>query len=110
MGNNIPGITPTPQKPVVPPAGQTKMPEVFAGKVITRCKMRCDHNEEDPNSKTLKQYRIILRAVYQQDSPENKEFFAATPSGVLDLSVVNPQAAAGFIVGRFYYVDFEEAA
>jgi hypothetical protein len=40
------------------------------------------------------------------DSPENKEFFAATPSGRIEVSTVR---ADHFEVGKSYYVDFTEA-
>jgi hypothetical protein len=44
------------------------------------------------------------------ESAENKAFFAATPGGMVVLSVVNAQAAAQFEAGKSYYVDFSEAA
>ena len=42
-------------------------------------------------------------------SKENAEFFSATPGGQIQLLVVNPPAAAAFIVGKAYYVDFHQA-
>lgn len=43
-------------------------------------------------------------------SDENKSFFKYTPSGRVELGVVNPAAAAQFQEGREYYVDFTPAA
>ncbi len=43
------------------------------------------------------------------DSPENKAFFTASPSGQISLNVVNPEVAARFKPGSFIYVDFTEA-
>lgn len=51
---------------------------------------------------------IKLRAVYG-DNPENKAFFQSTPSAVLDMGIVNPEAAKQFTPGKSYYVDFTEA-
>jgi hypothetical protein len=40
------------------------------------------------------------------DSPENKEFFAATPSGIAEVSTVRQDH---FQVGQDYYLDFTPA-
>lgn len=37
---------------------------------------------------------------------ENAKFFAATPSGSIELGVVNADAAKGFDIGSAFYVDF----
>lgn len=42
-------------------------------------------------------------------SEENEQFFAATPSGALTLSVVNPEVASAFEVGKEYYLDITSA-
>ncbi len=39
-------------------------------------------------------------------SQENKAFFAATPSGKIELSILNDLAASQLLVGEEYYVDF----
>lgn len=115
-GPSIGGVNPAPPKVETIPSkeipgdkGQTNMPEIFKGKMVTRCKMRCEHNEEIAGS-TPRSHRLILRAVYQDGAKENQEFFAATPDGMTDLRIVSPAAAYGFIPGRFYYCDFTEAA
>lgn len=43
------------------------------------------------------------------DSPENKEFFKWTPSGKIELGTINPSAAAAFVIGGEYFVDFTKA-
>lgn len=42
-------------------------------------------------------------------SDENAEFYAATPSGSIDLATVNQQAGEQFELGQEYYVDFTKA-
>ena len=44
------------------------------------------------------------------DSPENEEFFASTPSGTIELGVVNAAAAAAFGLGAEFYVTFTPAS
>lgn len=51
---------------------------------------------------------VKLTAVYG-DSPENKAFFAATPSGNVEMAMVKPEVAAAFELGKEYYVDFTPA-
>ena len=42
-------------------------------------------------------------------NPENKKFWDATPSGSLQLGVVNPSAWKEFELGKEYYLDFTPA-
>ena len=51
---------------------------------------------------------IKLRPV-TDGSDENKEFFAYTPSGSIELGTVNAEAAGEFELGKQYYVDFTAA-
>ncbi len=39
-------------------------------------------------------------------SEENKQFYKWTPGGTIVLSTVNQDAAAQFIPGKQYYIDF----
>lgn len=55
---------------------------------------------------TKGQKTIKLRAVYGDNSPENKAFWNATPSGKVELNVINQTAAAQFEIGKEYYLDF----
>lgn len=53
---------------------------------------------------------VTMQPVYG-DSPENKEFFAATPSGQIQVLIKNDLASEQFKPGQTYYVTFtpEEA-
>lgn len=42
-------------------------------------------------------------------SEENQQFFASTPAGRLDLSLVNPAALEGLRLGDEFYVDLVPA-
>lgn len=42
-------------------------------------------------------------------SPENEKFFKWTPGGQIQLGTINPEAAAQFVPGRQFYVDFTAA-
>jgi hypothetical protein len=55
-----------------------------------------------PTSRT-----IVLKPVYSDDpTHENKQFWDATPSGELTMTIQNPRAAAFFVAGQEYYLDF----
>lgn len=42
-------------------------------------------------------------------SEENQKFYAATPGGSIDLSVVNEEVGRQFDIGTEFYVDFTPA-
>ncbi|OUM00570.1 hypothetical protein [Variovorax sp. JS1663] len=42
-------------------------------------------------------------------SSENDKFFKWTPGGQIQLGTINPDAAAQFVPGRQFYVDFTPA-
>lgn len=42
-------------------------------------------------------------------SPENEKFFKWTPGGQIQLGTINPDAAAEFVLGQQFYVDFTKA-
>jgi len=45
--------------------------------------------------------------VYASDkNPENKKFWEATPSGKIELNIVNPEAVKEFELLKEYYIDF----
>lgn len=65
-------------------------------------KFRCQSNENGS---------ISLWPVYDPNpESENGKFFAATPGGNIQLSVVNETAAQQFEVGQEYYVTFKKAS
>ena len=49
--------------------------------------------------------KITLKPVVG-DSEENKTFYAYTPGGQIELSVLNAEAGNQFELGKEYYVDF----
>lgn len=56
---------------------------------------------------------VKLRPVYSQDpSHENKAFWDATPSGLIEMSINNPTAFDFFAkrMGKEFYIDFAEAS
>lgn len=42
-------------------------------------------------------------------SKENESFYKYTPGGKIELSTVNPEAAAQFSPGKEFYIDFSPA-
>lgn len=54
---------------------------------------------------------IKLSPVYANGDPnhENTKFWPATPSGSVELGIINAAAADQFEVGKEYYVDFTAA-
>jgi hypothetical protein len=66
---------------------------------MTRCKFKCDYKKE--------QY-VSFSPVYS-GSPENEQFFKATPGGQLHLCVVNDAAMRLFEHGKEYYIDITPA-
>ncbi len=58
----------------------------------------------DGGTKVLK-----FNAVYDPDTPEDRRFQLATPTGSAELHIDNPAAIARFELGKAYYVDFTPA-
>lgn len=77
--------------------------------MTTRAKMLCDHRAEVDQGAGETGFTIHLRPVTEAD-PDNESFYRYTPGGEVSLALVNPQAAAAFKVGSYYYVDFTEAS
>lgn len=55
---------------------------------------------------------VIASPVYGGGDPnhENTKFWQASPSGKLELSIINPEAWPMWEVGKQFYVDFTPAA
>ena len=51
----------------------------------------------------------VLLSPVSNDSDENKNFWAATPSGKLEMRIKNEVAAEQFEIGKEYYLVFTEA-
>lgn len=54
--------------------------------------------------------RSFKLTVVSSGSEENKAFFASTPTGILELNILNDAAADQFVLGKEYYVDFTPAS
>lgn len=57
----------------------------------------------------IKEIHSIKLAPVCDGSEENKQFFASTPSGHIDLGCANAEATKQFELGKSYYVDFTPA-
>lgn len=66
---------------------------------MPRAKFTCASNENG----LVKMYPV------HADTEENRAFWQSTPSGVLEMNLVNPETAARFEVGKSYYLDFTPA-
>lgn len=71
---------------------------------MTRCKFKVRSKSEYESGV----HEIIMYPVIQ-GSEENKKFFKYTPGGEFKLSVVSPETAQMFEVGKEYYIDISLA-
>lgn len=69
-----------------------------------RAKFRVESIETSVSGSTIKMQPVT------SGSEENKQFFKWTPSGSLNMGVVNPEVAAAFVPGAEFYIDFTPAA
>lgn len=64
-------------------------------------------------AETIEARTMLFAPVYGggegNNKSENKLFWQATPSGKLELQMVNPEAWSKFTMGKAYYLIFEEA-
>lgn len=56
-----------------------------------------------------KEIQVIRLNPVTADSEENKRFYAATPGGHIELSVVPKEVGDAFDIGAEFYVDFMPA-
>jgi hypothetical protein len=68
---------------------------------MTRAKFVCDEVATTIHGRTIRMFPVT------SGSEENKEFFKWTPSGKLEMGIVNPDVE--FVPGKEYYLDFTEA-
>lgn len=73
---------------------------------MTRAKFRC-HILEVFNAGTDQEAKTAKFHPVYGDTPENKEFFKATPSGELSLCWMNPNV--NIEVNKEYFLDITEA-
>lgn len=72
-------------------------------KDVTKKKDYTPENMEEVEVKTVR-----LDPVYHNNDPEheNAKFWDASPSGKIELGMINPGVHEVFIIGKEYYVDF----
>lgn len=75
---------------------------------MVRAKFLCIEKGEAGLQPCQKTAKITLTPV-TGTTEENKSFWKYTPSGKIELQVVNPEAADQFEVGKEYYIDFTPA-
>ena len=81
---------------------------------MIRCKFRLIEWKNSEGSKRVgdKVVSCIKTSVVlipvADSSPENKAFWEATPSGRIELGIVNPKAIKELKLMKEYYVDFTE--
>lgn len=68
-----------------------------------RAKFRCNNTDQQPWGENVE-----LSAV-TSDTPENKEWSEATPSGNLTMNISNPSAQGQFKRGEEYFIDITPA-
>lgn len=75
-----------------------------------RAKFVCQSKTTSNYGKDAQGNPILLSSVkfgaVTKDSPENEEFFKWTPSGTIELGVLNPAAADALECGKEYFIDF----
>jgi hypothetical protein len=69
----------------------------------TRAKFKCNEVSKRTGWSGIEFIYAAKFQVVYGDSPENKEFFAATPSGTIEISTLRSDH---FEPGKDYYVDF----
>lgn len=78
--------------------------------MATRAKFECEEVEElNDMDGNVSQQNVRFHPVYSE-AGENRDFWEATPSGAIQMTINNKQAFGEFKKGRQYYVDFTEAS
>lgn len=86
--------------------------------MITRAKFVCQSKKlallyvwDDAKHQTVCKTvtTIEMSPVIGNGAEENKQFFASTPSGNIELGLISEHAASLFELGQSYYVDFTKA-
>ena len=81
---------------------------------MIRAKFRLTEQKNSADSRLIDgEYKpaILASLVFipvGDDTQENKKFWDSTPSGRIEMDVLNPEAIEGFEVMKEYYVDFTE--
>ena len=70
---------------------------------MVRTKLKCESKMITDQGSQIKLTPVL------GGSAENDAFFKWTPSGSVELGIVNQETAERFVPGKFYYVDFSPA-
>lgn len=76
----------------------------YCNRVVVEKADQSYHTKEG-NTEKLDVVSVTLNAV-SATSAENKEFFASTPNGQIELKILRPEATGWFERGKEYYVEF----
>lgn len=75
--------------------------------MITRCKFKCDSVSKQKHWDKEKGFlHTVKMSPVMSGSEENKEFWAASPSGSFELGCIHADL---FEPGKEYYIDISEA-
>ncbi|MGM0882617.1 MAG: hypothetical protein ACQEXQ_16440 [Bacillota bacterium] len=74
-----------------------------------RAKFYCAEKREHANHVNTEKMETVVLQPIMNGSEENKRFYKYSPSGKIELCIMNPEAAKQFEVGKSYYVDFTPA-
>lgn len=67
--------------------------------------------DEDGKDKWIQaEVQTVKLSPVTSGSPENESFYAASPSGSIELGCVNPAANEQFVLEGEYYIDFTKAS
>ncbi len=53
-------------------------------------------------------FQVTFRCQYDQSIPEDQRFTKATPWGMINMQIDNPEAVKQLVIGQAYYVDFSQ--
>lgn len=70
---------------------------------MIRAKFRCDEIAQTVNGSQIRLSPVT------SGSEENANFFKWTPTGKIDMGIVNSEVANQFVPGKDFYVDFTPA-
>lgn len=76
--------------------------------MATRAKMQLVCIEETQFSETSTSRKLKFSARYDTSIPEDQRFQKATPCGLAEFVIDNPDALAQFKPGKSYYFDISE--
>ncbi len=71
-----------------------------------RAKFRLNSYDTQLDYRTKEELRSLKLSVVIDDSEENKSFFRYTPTGHIEMGVLNQAAWKHFELGKEFYVDF----